>query len=227
MIDYCLVITTDGRPGVLQRTLEAFDRRVSPRPAEVLIVDDSGDSAYHRYLEALVNDRGVGWRALFHRDRQGFCRTVADAWEQAAHASSPWIFHLEDDFEFVRSVDLRDLAFVMEREPQIAQMVFYRNPANEEESAAGGYLRIPGRDYQLRGSGSRHTWFEHRLYWSTTPSLFRRAIPAQHPWPGSTSSCEGKFGIILRGARPGTTFGIWGAGDPWVRHFGERSGHGY
>lgn len=227
MMRYCLVITTDGRPGVLERTLEAFDRRVKPKPAEAVIVDDSGDPAYHRYLEALVNDRGAGWCALFHRDRQGFCRTVADAWEQAAHADSPWIYWLEDDFEHVRTVDLHDLAFVLEREPQVAQMVLYRNPVGDEEIAAGGYLRIPGRGYELRGGGSGKPWFEHRGYWSTTPSLFRRLIPGHYPWPGFADSCEGKFGFILRGARPTTTFGVWGAGDPWVIHHGERSGVGY
>lgn len=224
---YALIVTTDGR-GTLDRTLEAFDRRVRPRPSEVVIVDDSGDAGYRLYLEALVNARGPGWRALFHRERRGFCRCVASAWEQAAHADSPYVLWLEDDFEFVRSVDLSDLAHVLEREPQVAQMAFYRQPVNDEEIAASGYLNQRRDTYQLRGAGSGRTWFEHRNHWTTNPSLFRRSIPEHHPWPGFTSSCEGHFGFILRGARPRTTFGLWGAGDVWVRHFGERSdGRGY
>lgn len=231
---YRLVITTDGRPDVLDRTLESFFAKVRPGPDEILIIDDSADSDYHRYLDALCDDlsgavdAGVG--LLRHQDRLGFCQTVADAWEYAADGTATrpdvdWIYWLEDDFVHVRAVDLHDLAFVLDREPQVAQMALYRNPVNPDELAAGGYMNLFPECYARRGAGSA-IWWETTRNWTTNPSLFRSSFARGYPWP-TEPLCEGLFGFALRDARPETTFGIWGDGSPWVEHIGVRAGKGY
>jgi hypothetical protein len=223
-MNYRLVITTDGRPEVLDRTLDAFDCYVRPRPSAGLILDDSGDEHYLRYLKLISDERR--WALAWHPTRQGFCRTVADAWATAAgHEDYEWIFWLEDDFEFTRAVDLTALAHVLDHEARVVQMAFYRNAVSNEEIEAGGYIPMRPGAYERRGAGTVH-WFEHRVNWTTNPSLFRRSFAWAYPWPVSPE-CEGRFGIDLRERRPETTFGIWGAGEPWVTHFGERKGSGY
>lgn len=220
---YRLVVTTDGRPGCLDRTLEAFDCLVRPRPSEGVIVDDSGDEHYLRYLKTLADERG--WRLAWHPRRLGFCRTVADAWREAAQAGPDWIFWMEDDFQIDRALDLPELAHVLDHEARVAQMALYRNSVSAEEFEAGGYIPMRPGAYERRGTGTV-AWLEHRVCWTTNPSLFRRSLAAAYPWP-EDQECEGHFGIELRERRPETTFGIWGAGEPWVTHFGERSGVGY
>lgn len=275
-----LVITTDGREGLLERALESFDQHVKPRPVHTVVVDDSGDRAYHRYLDDLLSYRmGVyGGRAnlLSHPSRVGFCETVADAWTLAGDprlacpgcdversdyrpasleegtdeegrecprcgfsveppkvTAPDWVFWLEDDFVFERSVPLVDLAYVMQMRPQVAQMSLYRNPVSDEEKKAGGLLNIGPDRFTRRGSGTS-TWIEHQAYWTTNPSLFPRVIAERYPWP-TVDHCEGVFGIELREQRKlliddeevETTFGIWGHGDPWVRHDAKRAGKGY
>lgn len=69
-------------------------------------------------------------------------------------------------------------------------------------------------------------WLEHRSYFTTNPSLMRRAFMAEHPWPDYPDQCEGRFGIDL--IQAGYSFGVWGDGSPWVEHIGAaRTGFGY
>lgn len=82
-----LIVTTDGRPGVLERAFESYDQHVRPRPDETVVIDDSADLDYYRYLDDLLSTRMAtyGGRAKLvpHEKRLGFCATVAEAWEAA------------------------------------------------------------------------------------------------------------------------------------------------
>lgn len=226
---YRLVITTDGRPGLLDRTLESFFARVIPRPDEVVLIDDSGDVAYQRYLEALCSDlaREVDARFMVtsHRKRLGFCKTVWDAWVQATIPGVDWVYWMEDDFLHTRGVDLRDLAWVLNRQPQIAQMSMMRQPVNEQEKAAGSLYNLYRDRYDQRGAEAS-MWLLSRTNFSTTISLMSRRFMTDNPWPAYPSECEGRYSIDL--LAKGYEFGVWGIGDEWVEHIGEtRIGKGY
>jgi hypothetical protein len=235
---YRLIVTTDGREGHLQRALESFSNHVRPRPQEVVIVDDTGDREYHDYLRRLLYDLGSthGSRTAFvpHDQRVGFCGTVGDAWKFAADdvfgplpdTPPPWVFWLEDDFVFNRTVPLVDLAYTMERQEQLVQISLLRQPVSDEEKAAGGYLNIDPERFTRRGSG-QVAWLEHQAFWTTNPSLFRTEVAQLLEWPSGEDHCEGVFTHRLLDARPDVTFGVWGVGEPWVEHLGERVGVGY
>jgi hypothetical protein len=223
---YRLVVVTDGRPGYLERALGAFDLLARPGPAEAVIVDDSGDEHYRRFLLQLASDLPFPAAVTSHPRREGFCRTVAHAWTLAGVVGPEWIFWLEDDFELERAVELPELAHVLDHEARVAQMALYRNPVSDEEVAAGGYVPMRPGAYEPRGAGGVR-WLEHTVCWTTNPSLFRASFARAYAWPRDHPECEGRFGFHLRELRPETTFGIWGAGEPWVRHFGVRSGTGY
>lgn len=216
---YALCLLTSPGRDTVERTLRSFAEKVSPRPSELLCYSDGLTT-----LPPLLYE-GMQWRGKVAKWQGGFCRATRALWEHAATAESPWIFWLEDDFEFTRAFDLNNLALVLEHEPRVAQMALYRNPVNEQEIAAGGYIAEHPEEYERRGAGSRLPWFEHRHHFTTNPSLFRRDLTS-YDWPDGPY-CEGKFGLRLRELRPETTFGVWGTGDPWVQHIGERVGLGY
>lgn len=222
-MNYRLVVTTNGRPDVLDRTLESFDLRVRPRPEEVLIVDDSGDEHYVRYLMQLAETH-PGWSVSWHPKAQGFCATVRDAWKMAASGRQDWVYWSEDDFIYERAVELGDLADVMEHEASIAQMGLMRQPVNDVEIAAGSVFNAYRDRYVVQGSGSRR-WLRSRTNFSTGSSLIRRRFMEERPWPDYPADCEGRYSIDLLAA--GYEFGVWGTGEPWIRHEGVRSGTGY
>lgn len=224
-MNYALAfLTSRGREREAAQTLASFERAVSPRPSVALCHID-GDAATPPFLY----DTDQGWLVSQSQKQEGFCSATGKLWDQAAALwQVDWVFWLEDDFEFVRAVDLIDVAHVMSQEPHVAQMALMRQPCNEDEHRAGGYMQLNPDAYERRGAGAV-VWFEHQHHWTTNPSLIRRDVMASHSWLGRYEDyCEGRFGIQLLRDRPGTTYGIWGAGDqPWVNHFGVRQGKGY
>lgn len=150
----------------------------------------------------------------------GFCVASGRAWDAAITEGVNYVFWLEHDFIFQRHVDLRTLAEKLEADTQLAQMSLMRTASSVDEMNAGGLYELRKGEYEERGG-----WLEHRSYFTTTPSLMRRQFMVENRWPTYPSGCEGRFGIDLL-AR-GYTFGVWGDGQPWVEHIGQRTGFGY
>lgn len=225
---YRLVVTTDGREGLLEQTLDSFLRKATPAPAEVVVVDDSGDEWYERYLHDLLPSTFPdGVSLIHHGERQGFCASVYAGWQAAIRPGVDWVFWTEDDFLYKRGLDLRNLAFVLEREPKVTQMALMRDAVNKVERDAGGLYQMYRDRYEIRGGDLR--WLLSRTNFSTTHSLMRRDFMEAHPWPDPETvpgSCEGIYSIGLLNA--GFVFGVWGLGEPWTEHIGHvRAGKGY
>ena len=239
---YRLIVLTDGR-GLLAGTLASFAAHVSPAPAEVYIHGD-GEAGVREAYDAAAHfgpALSPNWTVGGTTERQGFCSAVAECWEEAGQPGPGFVYWLEDDFLHTRDVDLRELAWVLAHDAELAQIALCRGPANEHEERAGGLVASRPDEYQqetawfdkfngppedLRSSHElvERPWLRHRSYWTTNPSLFRKALAAAHPWP-AVPKCEGLFGASLR--QIGFSFGLWGSGEPWVDHVGHRQGKGY
>ena len=217
LLDYRLVVMTNGRP-CLRETLEAWRQWVTPQPTSVFVHDDGG--------EALEWGGGTPWANVdyWHEPISpsiGFCRSVVRAWVGALHAGPEWIFWLEDDLLVRRKVDLHELAAVLSAERELAQMALMRQAVNDEEIAAGGCFQLRRELYDVHEG-----WLRSRTNFSTTASLMRRAFMLENPMPPwYFGSCEGRYSIDLLDA--GFAFGVWGGGEPWIEHIGQRAGHGY
>jgi hypothetical protein len=216
-IEYLLAIPTNGRP-CLRETLESFRQHVSPSPGAVLVFQDgcmvepwAGGTAWN----------AVAWSSFGSSVPLGFCEATSLLWREAARADVDWVFWLEDDFLFERDVELRPLAEVLFEQPRLTQMALMRGPANSAEEAAGSVIgAAPAGAYRFH-----ETWIESRRNHSTGCSLMRRAFMEANPWPLYESECEGQFSLDL--LAKGFTFGVWGQGEAWVEHVGQRAGFGY
>ncbi|MFL5309506.1 MAG: hypothetical protein ACJ79H_03525 [Myxococcales bacterium] len=238
-MNYRLVVLTSPPGDTLGRTLASVAEHVHPAPAEVNVVADG----YQPTVEAM---RELGFPGpiplLALEPARGFCGATYASWSVGALTRLDYTLYLEHDFLFRHPVDLRELAFVLDTYPQLAQMQFMRDAANEKERAAGGLFESRPGEYQARSTffdrfrgdpGKLDTphdlyerpWLEHHSYLTTNPSLMRSAFMREHPWPDYPEQCEGRFGIDL--VRAGYSFGVWGSGEPWVHHIGERHGFGY
>lgn len=223
VVNYTLILITHGDAPTLGRTLESFAEYVTPLPAiKIAFIDGPGVSPTHVLGE---------WRMSMSPQQEGFCANTRRAWEAAA-AGDGYVFWLEHDFEFTRPVDLTHLAGVLDENPQLAQMALMRDAVNAEEKAAGGlYESRPGQyeprltDLPFTSEFTQVPWLEHRSYFSTNPSLMTAEFMRRNPWPDYPERCEGLFGIDL--LERGYRFGVWGTGEPWVRHIGQRTGTGY
>lgn len=227
------IVMTDGRIDCLDRTLTSFEQHIPGPIHHRYLWDDTGNDDHFNYLRAAY--RHLGWlpvRGL--AGKEGFGGAIKSAWQWLLdHTDADHVFHVEDDFLFEKPVDLDTMAKVLDRRPYLAQMALRRQACNEAEIEAGGVVELNPKAFTEVRDG-RQVWLEHRAFWTTNPSLFRRPLLAAG-WPEGDRS-EGLFTHQLLGSGfddvPGdkVRMGYWGAkaSAPWIHHIGDqRVGHGY
>lgn len=225
-----LLVMTDGRRDCIERAIPSLEQHLYGQNIRSTITrrvihDDSGDPDYRDWLVGKFDDYEVIWHPA---GRQGFGGAYRNAWRFLTGAEEPFVFSTEDDFVLNRAVNLDDLAFVLAVRPHLAQLALRRQPWNPDELQAGGVIeQHPDAYTDMVGYGGKK-WLEHRLFFTTNPSLIRRRLCSQG-WP-DTEHSEGHFSIDLFRQDPEATCGFWGARSdgPWVTHIGtERVGVGY
>lgn len=229
-MDYRLIVLTHGDCEPLDQTLHSFAENVIPHPTSAFLVYD-GPHAFaasrligRKYPPELPFDgaiRSVG-------KQSGFCEATGHAWRLAVteEPRPEYVFWLEHDFIFNRRVDLEALRWLLDYDARIAQVSLMRGAGNRVEEAAGGLVESRPDDFTLCTIGTTgEDYLEHRAYFTTNPSLMCRRFMAENPWMSYVDQCEGKFGLDL--VQRGYQFAVWGNGEPWVTHIGERTGFGY
>lgn len=220
-----LAVTTDGRAECLERSVASLLGQVRGLDGPRLIFDDSGDRRYRRWLRSRFESEGFSVRG--EGERLGQDRALASMWRQLRSrdfAGCEWVMHAEDDFLYEREVDVTDLCAVLATRPYLAQMALLRQPWFPAERKAGGIVARDPEAY-ARVVASPHRWLEHRLWFTLNPCVYRRAL-CERPWPQGRRH-EWRFGRELCRDRR-VRFGIWGGGEAWITHIGERrAGRGY
>lgn len=155
----------------------------------------------------------------------GFCGAVREGWARlrsiADEREFDYVWHAEEDFEYLAPIPIHRMANLLDDHPRLAQVALRRGPANDREREAGGVIELV-----------QHTvheeWIEHQSFYTTNPHLARRSLIEQHDWP-EAPECEGRFGYALMHA--GFSSAYWGPpGEDgiMVKHTGiTRTGTGY
>lgn len=217
-----LLVMTDGRRQYLEKTIPSALANLKGPVTNRVIHDDSADPTFRAWLK----NQYPTFEIVSHEHRLGFGGAIRVAWEHVRHADEQFTFTLEDDFTFNRRVELGDMIDVLESDKHLMQMALRRQPWNDVEREAGGVVEVnPDAFIDV---DEPHPHLEHRLFWTTNPSLYRTELTYMHPWPKGARS-EGVFTANLLRS-PKVRFGYWGSRDSgeWVTHIGEeRVGVGY
>jgi hypothetical protein len=151
---YSLVITSCGRPELLQKTWASFTAHAEQGPRQTIIIDD-GDMPRPDWLprhNTVWINNGVQRGQIFSIDK---------AYERV---TQPHIFHLEDDWQFVESGFLEKSFEILEQDPSVIS-VMVRNDQHPIDTATGwgcfsfnpGLRRLS--DYLQLGSYGRITGY--------------------------------------------------------------------
>ena len=222
-----LLVMTDSRRHCIEHTLDSACENLQPWAliSELWIHDDSGDPEYQTWLRL----RYRSFTVVSTAGRSGFGGAIRSAWATLRSSSkADYVFHLEDDFTFNHPIDLAAMMRLLDEQPHLAQVALRRQPWNDDERDAGGIVESHPCDYTDRTDGLLLHWLEHRRFFTTNPSLYRRQLIVDHDWPDGSES-EGHFSAQLFGD-PAARSAYWGARDSgeWVTHIGaERVGTGY
>ena len=225
-----LLVITDGRLDYLRRTIDSAQRHLRGPISEMWMYDDSGDPAHRAVLRQEFPD----FIHFDHGPRQGFAGAVNHAWKIVSWMTeADHLFHLEGDFTFNRDIDLVAMREVLWDNPRLAQMALRRQAWGAVEAAAGGVVEMHPEQYTDMSDGQRN-WLEHRLFYTTNPSLVSMQL-VQCGWPIMPKSEAAFTAHLLNRGTPQVSgdqvrFGYWGrrTDAPWVHHIGdERHGSGY
>lgn len=192
----------------------------------LLVISDGRHEYHHRSLASALEhlpkfDHYVLVEDLDHR--LGFAGAIQEGWRRVLATAAEYVVHWEADFIARTPVPVDRMIGVLRRHPHLAQISLKRQPVNEAERVAGGFIERDPDSYTEIHDGDVFT--EHRVCFTTNPSVYRAEL-CRSGWPQVPRS-EGVFTHQLLGA--GLRFAVWGCKTdaPMVEHVGERAGRGY
>lgn len=209
------VLTCPGRD-TLEQTIASLDEQLEGPVGRKIICVDAEEPDF---------DPFPGWETIPMGESRGYAHAMRRCQHIEMGSGQPWVLHVEDDVLLNQPLDLREMQWVMEDNPDLAQVSLKRQPWHEEELEAGDMLgwRSP------ESFDVREGVVAHRSFWAATISLTRRRFLAEHPWPLEGDS-ERRFGNRLFRQNPQVHAGVLGGLEdlPRITHTGhERAGVGY
>lgn len=113
--DVTLVITSCGRFDLLEKTLDSFFEYNTYPIEEVIITEDSTEG---KKLEKLVSKyKNQNFNLIVNETRLGQLKSIDKAYEQV---KTEYVFHCEDDWEFLRKSFIEKSMEILDDNPKIA-----------------------------------------------------------------------------------------------------------
>lgn len=143
-ITFCL--TSCGRFDLLRKTLHSFFQKNDHPIEKYIIVEDSGDPMAGEYLRNIVKEfPKTPFQFLINEKRIGQIPSIDRAY---AEVQTPYIFHCEDDWEFIRSGFMQPSLDLLEHLPDVV-MIWLRDP-----------LDVPRILRSMKPFNSPHRYFD-------------------------------------------------------------------
>lgn len=230
-----VVVHTGGRPDAwperreyIIRSIASLDEQVTGPIVKRVIYDLWGDDTIRSWLREtfpaynVVGPTPATVEAV--AEDVLFTWGMQQMWTYLGrHTKGDYVFAVEDDFTYERPVDLAELVNVLRSEPKLVQVALLRDACYGDEKdgeAIGNILGWPRPAFTFRDG-----WFEHRLFFTLNPTLFRKSLTTV-PWPSGHHS-ETIFGKRLLADKSARS-AFMGDGSEWIRHIGQvRAGSGY
>ena len=115
MNDVSLVITSCGRFDLLERTLDSFFKYNTYPIKEVIITEDSTEG---KKLEKLVSKyKDQNFKLIVNETRIGQIKSIDKAYKEV---DTEYVFHCEDDWEFLREGFIEKSMDMLKEDPKIA-----------------------------------------------------------------------------------------------------------
>ena len=124
MSDVTVVITSCARHDLLRKTLESFIKYNTYPVAEFIIIEDS-ETPRPEWLGTVACGAPVRW--IQNKHRRGQTYSIDRAYSEV---KTPYIFHCEDDWEFLKSGFIEDSKSILENVPTIWTVSLRANDCN-------------------------------------------------------------------------------------------------
>ena len=123
--EYAVVLTSCGRFELLRRTVESFLRFADIRPAQFIVVEDSGDDKVREALAGL----DYPFEFVINRPPLGQAAAIDVGY---ARVKTPFVFHCQDDWQFFRTGFIAESFILLQEFPKVS-VVFLRGRDERKE----------------------------------------------------------------------------------------------
>ena len=113
MSDVTVVLTSYNRPDLLEKTLDSFFEHNTYPIERFLILEDS---ECDRCIDFVHDRYDFPIEVIYNNPRRHQVRSVDYGYSLV---DTPWIFHMEEDWEFLRGEFIEDSIKIMEADPNI------------------------------------------------------------------------------------------------------------
>ena len=107
-----VVLTSCNRLDLLNETIQSFHKFNTYPIEEFIIIEDSTDKKAIQYLKENYSD----YTLIFNEERIGTFKSIDKAYSQV---NTPYVFHLEDDWKFVKEGFIEDSMKILEHKPKV------------------------------------------------------------------------------------------------------------
>lgn len=154
-----LLIITDGRRDLLERTLKSAKENL-PEFEKKIIINDCQDSTFKSFLNSLYD-----YEVYHNYEKLGFCGAIQKGWDVLP--PTDYVFHLEEDFIFNKKVDVEKMKEILQ-DDKICQVSLKRQKWGSE---VNGFIEDNPQDYE-----QKEGYVRHRNFFTTNPSLYKYDI---------------------------------------------------
>ena len=136
LIQYAVVLTSCGRFDLLRRTVESLLQFADVRPAQCIIVEDSGDET----VRDVLADIDYPFEIVVNRQRLGQNAAIDVGY---VRVNTPFVFHCEDDWLFFRTGFVMESHALLQKFPKVSAVMLrgrdtvYKNRAARYEELNG------------------------------------------------------------------------------------------
>jgi hypothetical protein len=196
--DVTVVITSCNRAKLLKLTLDSFLKYNTYPIKEFIVIDDSGVIGVNDFLVQDPAYAGLPIRLIYNKENIGQIKSIDKAYE---YVTTSYIFHCEEDWEFLRSGFIERSFSILDKDPHI--FTVWLRPHHDlsdhpidygsYNSELGFYLMSRSYTYWHSGFNIQHTWCGVTL----NPGL-RRTSDAMlvHPFSVNIPSDKCSYGIV-------------------------------
>ncbi len=176
------ITLTSGRKDYLQTSRKSWYKFVDQKNLEEIIIDTSGNAEYAEWLsneypnaKIFSLDKTEVIRGDWHN---GIKQAYEYFYNTAKTIECDYIFHTEDDYVALTSINLYDSIEILESDPDIVQVNFVRQPWGKDEEESGGVLKNCQKlgNVMTEKNNGKNKWVEHRAYFTFGPSIYRKEI---------------------------------------------------
>lgn len=171
-----LAVIGNGRKNLLDQTIKSALDNLQYDFFDYVMINDYGKQ---EYSDLLIKEYGDKWTIINHEINQGLSGSIRTLWNYVDINNIDYIFHLEEDFIFNKSIDINLLVEILSKHRDIAQVALKRQPCNIEELQAGGFMQLDKSKYSEIIYNYKYNSVDlttHRNFFTLNPSLYPRWV---------------------------------------------------